>query len=909
MESLFILIVLGLLVVIIVGSIMGITAHSRIGRLETDLKIIKHKLKNPEWIPPKPAPLTPPDKPVAAEHRPEETKAKDGVDALKPALAARRETPPDLVKQGAERQPKSTVKPSRPPKPRRSFEETIGSQWSVWVGGLALFLGAVFLLRYTIEAGFFRPEIRIFMAVILGAGLLAAGEFLRRADSKTLLKFTTAQNLAQQAYIPGVLTAVGIFTLLGSVYAAYALYGFIGPATAFILMGGLSLAGLALGLLHGPMLAALGLAASLSTPLLIQTSEPNAYVLFTYLAIVSAAAVTLAKLRDWAWLTALTLFGAAGWLFLSLTATREAATFAAWLAFAGLMFTLSTLLATDGKNPDKKPVTLSTLTYSPLLASICGALTAFAVFLAADMNRFELPYYTTALATCAVLMTAAWLRPRQSWHVLTAGALGFVVIISRAVISGTWIDYAAVPILFSAAFMWLCYTRIFIPLTPLTQKQKNTLWALSSTGLPLGLFVLLNAINYDVSRMDTHVTAPALLALAVFNAAQAYRVWISNMATDYARLVFSVGAGTAYILAVMYGLSGIPETLGVMAGLMLAVLASRKMPTIEPRMVAGGIGIFTALHVIFDRLPGPSNISNTLILNELWIYLALPALLCAGAAWALTRSSRDIWSEGLKALALTLGALFVIFQIRHLMNGGDILAEAFSFDELALQVLTGLSFTFGSMFMTTHKTGETTQPHDRLIPTLAAGVSVLTFLLFAFGLCLVKAPLLSGDITVNGGLVFNGLLLAYLIPAILLAVIAYMSNGERPKIYVQAAGALSLIAVMFYLTSMVRFLLTGPMISIFDTPPKDVELYAISAGWLGLGIALLIFGLKRRRKDLRLASAVVITLTVLKAFLIDMASLEGVLRAISFVVLGLVLIVIGRAYQRLLVSEKITPQE
>ena len=36
----------------------------------------------------------------------------------------------------------------------RSLEENIGTRWAVWVGGLALALGGVFLIRYSIEAGF-----------------------------------------------------------------------------------------------------------------------------------------------------------------------------------------------------------------------------------------------------------------------------------------------------------------------------------------------------------------------------------------------------------------------------------------------------------------------------------------------------------------------------------------------------------------------------------------------------------------------------------------------------------------------------------------------------------------------------------------------------------------------------------
>ena len=45
-------------------------------------------------------------------------------------------------------------------------------------------------------------------------------------------------------------------------------------------------------------------------------------------------------------------------------------------------------------------------------------------------------------------------------------------------------------------------------------------------------------------------------------------------------------------------------------------------------------------------------------------------------------------------------------------------------------------------------------------------------------------------------------------------------------------------------------------------------------------------------------------LTVVKVFLLDMAGLTGVWRALSFIGLGLVLIGIGYLYQRLLFAKK-----
>jgi uncharacterized membrane protein len=51
----------------------------------------------------------------------------------------------------------------------------------------------------------------------------------------------------------------------------------------------------------------------------------------------------------------------------------------------------------------------------------------------------------------------------------------------------------------------------------------------------------------------------------------------------------------------------------------------------------------------------------------------------------------------------------------------------------------------------------------------------------------------------------------------------------------------------------------------------------------------------------------VIGLTVLKAFLFDMANLTGVFRALSFMGLGLVLVAIGYLYQRILFKRPAQP--
>jgi len=136
-----------------------------------------------------------------------------------------------------------------------------------------------------------------------------------------------------------------------------------------------------------------------------------------------------------------------------------------------------------------------------------------------------------------------------------------------------------------------------------------------------------------------------------------------------------------------------------------------------------------------------------------------------------------------------------------------------------------------------------------------------------------------------------------------MALCAWRARGRRPESYINVLGGLSLIGGMTWVTAMVRFIYNGPKINI-GVRFSDLELWTISAVWLSIGIALLAIGVWRRERAFRIASGVVIILTVLKAFLIDMSNLEGVLRAMSFVILGLVLIVIGRVYQKLIFREK-----
>jgi len=724
--------------------------------------------------------------------------------------------------------------------------------------------------------------------------------------------------LKQTAYIPGVLTAVGIFILLGTSYAAYELYNFIGPFVTFVLLAVISVGALALSLLHGPKMAALGLVASMATPLLIDMGTPDYFILYTYLIVVSIAALALARLRDWSWLNVLTLFSALGWCFISYDATTKNITYGAWLIFILCMFVLSTYIAHhhDKMHGDNNPE--KGLRHNYKSAHVWASLAAIMVIAATwDYNGVKELQTYMALGFGSIIAAVGWVISRQNANIIIGGiCVGLAIWIGADGNFGINVSVALAG-LYAATIIMLSFLSARKADTPLIQF----IWSGFGVIWPIFMFLILYSIlNPSVIICKSGATGcesttpslfPQAIALIFFlltaiNAGQSWLLWRKGENTSRAISVYAVGAAIAYTLAALIGFSGLVETLLLMVGIVISAGIYSRITIPALRYISVSFALLSAAYTLFIHLGKNGALSERIIINELWIYFALPALLCAGAAWLLAHRDRDIWSEGLKALTLTFTALFFVFQIRHFMNSGNILSTKFGFDEMALQIMVGLSFTLGGTLLGRQNKpdAQARKPYQRLIPGLAMTVSIATLTLFVFGICFAYNPLLSNNTVIKGGMIINSLLLAYLLPALALAAITYLSRGRRPKAYINATGALSLIAFMLYLAASVRMLFAGNKISIWATSFKDAELYAISAVWLIFGILLLVAGLKFKQKDIRLASALVITLTVLKAFLIDMASLEGVLRAMSFVVLGLVLIVIGRVYQKLLFSQK-----
>jgi len=115
-------------------------------------------------------------------------------------------------------------------------------------------------------------------------------------------------------------------------------------------------------------------------------------------------------------------------------------------------------------------------------------------------------------------------------------------------------------------------------------------------------------------------------------------------------------------------------------------------------------------------------------------------------------------------------------------------------------------------------------------------------------------------------------------------------------------GIASMLAAIAAVLVTVRQAVHGT--DIASPPFTSAETYLYSAGLLALAIAWLARGIQTSKTLLRIAGLLLLTLVTFKVFLIDAAQLDGLLRILSFLGLGIALIGIGWIYGKVMRSEE-----
>jgi uncharacterized membrane protein len=185
------------------------------------------------------------------------------------------------------------VPPPPPPTPAKPFdwEAFFGVKLFAWIGGFVLFLGIVFLVKYSFENNLITPAMRVAIGTALGLVLIVTGWF------------TAARNFRVSGQS---LCATGILVLYGNIFAAHVFYGLIALVPAFVSMAVVTAAAFFLAIrMNAQVIVILGLLGGFLTPVLLSTGDDRPLALFGYIAVLNVGVAAVAIRKRWDYLVLL----------------------------------------------------------------------------------------------------------------------------------------------------------------------------------------------------------------------------------------------------------------------------------------------------------------------------------------------------------------------------------------------------------------------------------------------------------------------------------------------------------------------------------------------------------------------------------------------------------------------------
>jgi uncharacterized membrane protein len=805
----------------------------------------------------------------------------------------------------------------------RDLESLIGGSWFNFIGIVAIFLGVAFFFQLAIQQGWIGQTGRVIIGIVVGLGFLLGGEYARSRGYR---------------YFAQGLSGGGIAILYVSIFAAFARYHLIEQLPAFLFMSLVTATAVMLAARYDALaIAILGLLGGFLTPILLSTGKDNPVGLFSYITLLDLGVLALAYFKQWRVLNYLayvaTVLMAAAWM------SEWYAPEKLWTAvfFFTVFFVIFALLAVFHNIINRRPTAEQDLAlilinaalyfgttykllepqYHPYLGLFAVLVSAFYLglgYLTYLRDREDRYLVLTFLGLASLFLTLAVpIQLDQHWVTMGWAIEGVVLTWIGLRTGSTVTRYGAGLVFAIAAAHWLDVDRrnfayqvgqAFTPL--LNRRAVSALVLIASLSAAAWLYRRLGEqIEEDERRLFSGACALGANVLAV--------TWLSLDVKDYFDQIKElkrreVGQAIDGLMA----LNQIDNTKLLALSLLWSIYGGAALAVgIARRMIAVRIGAFvllglTACKVVMLDAGYYAAPWHTLLLNQTFgSFAALIAVLVAGI-WLYKGAEGIEPNERQTALSVLIAAANLLALIAlSLEASGYFEARMSGSDETRIvQLASSKQFTLTALWSLYAAAAVIVGIRSRWRWLRYGALGLLTLTTFQVLFTALNRHFIDGRAPV-----FNQTFgaFAFLIAALVCAVWYYsraegMGETEHTLIIPVLIAAANFLAILaLSLEAHDYFEATIRRSRPTDENLRDLHLaqqLSLSVVWALYGGAMLVFGIWRQHRLLRIMALILLGMTIIKVFLIDLASLDRIYRIISFIVLGAILLVVSFLYQR-----------
>jgi uncharacterized membrane protein len=864
--------------------------------------------------------------------------------------------------------PKPAGPPPSPPRPVRAaidWEAFFGVKLFAWIGGFVLFLGIVFLVKYSFENNLITPAMRVVIGTVIGLALIVTGWITATRNYRV-----SGQSLC----------ATGVLVLYGNIFAAHVFYHLIELVPAFASMAIVTAAAFFLAVrMNAQVIVILGLLGGFLTPVLLSTGVDNPTALFGYIAVLNIGVAAVALRKRWDYLILLAAAGTVviefGWAFKFFETSKANTAFAVLLGFEAQFLAFFVVQRRTNPAGNWAARAVVVVGFMALAAAFC-----FLSYWALG-HRPGFIFTFTFLAE-AGLLALALLRSKP--NVLLAPISGFVVFVFLASWTATYLNDALLwwGLGGYVVFALLHAGFAFWPGTG-AAGSKNAAWQGYAPLLPLVLIcfcvaktetssavwvclLVLDFIAIAVAFIRRSLPAVAL-ALIVTIFAAALWIELAPLGMDIRGfLIVAAGSGTFFFSAALFAARrffpdsenvrrNIPALAASMPFLLL-LMALAKLPIVNPTP------FFITAFFLAVLLLGLGVVSRTS-----WLALIALAFTCAvesewqglhftqgyGAlalGWQLaflllflgypfftTEERKPLpWAIGALAGPLHFCLIYEIIRTTFPEMRNGLIPAAFV-----------LPYAFGTFFLIKKREVIPASGDARLAWQAGTALFFVSLIFpvqferewitlgWAFEgfalLCLFRAVPNRGLRYVGVGLlaivfvrlalnpavleyhqrsatpIWNWYLYGYGLPIVFLFGGAWLFRAPRQTTFERTAPTLlySLSAILTFLLLNIEiadYFSVGPTLT-FSFSGNFARDMTYSIAWALYAFALVLVGMKQKTGWVRYAGVALLLFTLGKLFLHDLSSLNQLYRIGAFIGVAIVLIVASFVYQRFLVPK------